>query len=163
RNTTLEEQSITKALFDISRKAAERGVHMPSSLVILGKSLMTMEGIGLTIYPEFQMEEEFEKITERLLFELNSPRKLFKTFMIDLVQNRDLLARMPSQVNRALESSESGGETNVEVDTGPGKKTVLAAVLILSSSALLLQSLPRKHMLAIGAVEIVLAAYLLLR
>ncbi|MCJ7478631.1 MAG: AarF/ABC1/UbiB kinase family protein [Candidatus Nanohaloarchaeota archaeon QJJ-7] len=163
RNSTLEEQSITKALFDITKKAAERGVHMPSSLVILGKSMLTVEGIGLTIYPEFEMTDEFEKITERLLWEMNSPKKLFKTFMIDLVQNRDLVARMPSQVNKALDSSGKGGETTVEVETGPDRMTILAAVLILTSSFFLLQSLPQEQMLLVGALEIILAAYILLR
>ncbi|MFB6265742.1 MAG: hypothetical protein ABEI07_01520, partial [Candidatus Nanohaloarchaea archaeon] len=103
------------------------------------------------------------RVTERLLFEMNSPRKLLKTFLIDVVQNRDLFARAPSQITKALESPNTGGETNIEVDSGPSKKTVLAAVLILSSSAFLLQSLPREQMLAVGAVEILIAIYLLFR
>ncbi|MDY6776761.1 MAG: AarF/UbiB family protein, partial [Candidatus Nanohaloarchaea archaeon] len=113
RNTTLEEQSITKALFDISVKAADRGVHMPTSLVIMAKSMITMEGIGLTLYPEFEIREEFEKVVEKILWEMNDPRTIFRTFMIDLVQNRDLFVRMPSQLSRVIDGLSESGEKSV--------------------------------------------------
>ncbi|MDY6769957.1 MAG: AarF/ABC1/UbiB kinase family protein [Candidatus Nanohaloarchaea archaeon] len=164
RDSTLEEQSITRALFDIAVQASHRGVHMPSSLVILGKSMVTMEGIGLTIYPEFEMTEEFERITERLLFQMNSPKKLARTAMIDLLQNRDLLLRLPSQLQKLIDGVGGGRSREVvQVESPLNTKSILAGALILSSSLLLLQSLPQRYMLAVGVLELLAAGYLLLR
>lgn len=163
RNTTLEEQSIVQALFDISVQAAEHGVHMPSSLTILAKSMLTMEGIGLTIYPDFKIGEEYERTVESLLWKMNSPRKLARTFMIDVIQNRDLFARFPSQVSRVVEGlSQRGGTTNVDVDTGPDASTILVAALLLSSSLLLVQALPTETMLYVALLELVAAGLILL-
>ncbi len=164
RNTSLQEQSISRGLFDIAINAAQRGVHMPSSMVILAKSMFTMEGIGLTLYPEFEMTEEFERVTERLLWQMNSPKKLLRTFMIDLVQNRDLFARMPSQISRVVDGLSSTDRTVVEVDSdGIDTKSILAGALILSSGLLLVQSLPQEQMLLIGLAELAVALFLLLR
>ncbi len=165
RNTTLEEQSITKALFEIAVRASERGVHVPSSTVILAKSMLTMEGIGLTIYPEFQIKEEFEKTVEHLLYEMNSPSKLFRTFLIDAVQNRDLIARFPTQLNRMIggTGNDRPRQQTVNVETGPDGKSVVAAALILGSAAILVQSLPQDYMLPLGVIGLLAAGWTLLR
>lgn len=163
RNTTLEEESISMALFEIALKAAGRGVHMPPSLIILAKSMVTMEGIGLTIYPEFRMEEEFEEITERLLWEMNSPKKLAKTFMIDLVHNRGLLARMPSRVHQAMNDERDPPSTTVNVDTGPDRNSLVATGLVLGAFILLVDALPADYMPYIAVLAILAAAVLLLK
>ncbi|MDY6765825.1 MAG: AarF/ABC1/UbiB kinase family protein [Candidatus Nanohaloarchaea archaeon] len=164
RNTTLEDQSITKALFDIAVKASDRGVHMPPSTVILAKSMLTMEGIGLTIYPEFEMKEEFERMAEKLLYELNSPSKLFRSFLIDAVQNRELVARFPTQLNRMIGgTSGEQQEQRIEVEAGPGRDAVVAGALILGSFALLVQALPVDYMLPVGIFGLLAAAWTLVR
>ncbi|MDY6761455.1 MAG: AarF/ABC1/UbiB kinase family protein [Candidatus Nanohaloarchaea archaeon] len=164
RNTTLEEQSITTALFNIAVQASERGVHVPSSTVILAKSMLTMEGIGMTIYPEFQIGKEFEKTTEKLLYQLNSPSKLARTFLIDAVQNRDLFARMPTQINRLIGGTgEQQEKQEITVETGPDRKTVVAGALILGSFALLVKALPQDYMLPVSIIGLLAAAWTLFR
>lgn len=162
RNTTLAEQSITLALFDIAARAHEHGVHMPSSLTIMAKSMLTMEGIGLTIYPEFQMSEEFEKVTEHLLLEMNSPRKLLHTFLIDMIQNRDLFVRAPSQLSRVLDGLSTTSTTTVDVDSGIDTGTIVAGALILSSTFFLLEAVPPDRMLLVGVLELLAAIALIL-
>ncbi|MFB6076575.1 MAG: ABC1 kinase family protein [Candidatus Nanohaloarchaea archaeon] len=163
RNTTIAEQSIVRALFDIAEEANEHGVHMPTSFTIMAKSMLTMEGIGPTIYPQFRMTEEFEQTVEHLLWKMNSPKKLFKTFMIDVMQNRDLFVRGPSQLNKVIEGlSEGGGESAVSVDSGVDAEAVVAAALIISSTFFLIEAVPRSRLLAVGILELVAASLLLL-
>ncbi|MFB6294324.1 MAG: hypothetical protein ABEI97_01045, partial [Candidatus Nanohaloarchaea archaeon] len=132
--------------------------------VILAKSMLTMEGIGLTIYPEFQIQEEFEKTVEKLLYELNSPSKLIRTFLIDAVQNRDLIARMPTQLNRMIGGTgEEQRQQRIEVETGPDRDAVVAGALILGSFAVLVQALPTDYMLPLGIIGLLAAAWTLMR
>lgn len=163
RNSTLADQSVTGALMDISVTASQRGVHMPPSLTIMGKSMLTMEGIGLAIYPDFQISDEFQTTVRDILWEMNDPKQMLQTFMIDLVENRDLFVRMPSQIHKIVDGLDSSGNTLIDNATKTEMDTLLIGALVLSSSILFLETLPAQSLLYIGAAELVIAVLLLLR
>ncbi len=164
RDTTLEEQSITRAMIQITAQATERGVHMPPSLALMGKSLVTMEGIGLTLYPEFEMTDEFERVVQQILWDMNNPRQMIQTFLIDIIENKDLFARMPSQINNAINNvGQQPTTTVIEKTTGDQTNALLIGALLLSSSLLFIVTLPADYLLYIGIAELVLATYLLLQ
>jgi ubiquinone biosynthesis protein len=73
RDTTIQEQSVSKVLIEISTKAAKRGIYLPTKITLIGKGLLTMEGIGLKIYPEFQLQNEFKHEVQNQLIEQNKP------------------------------------------------------------------------------------------
>ncbi len=159
KNSTIEEQSISKALIDLTVAAADHGIYMPSSLMIVGKALVTMEGIGLAIYPDFEPQNEFSDTVEDLLVDLNQPDDLARSFMIDLAENQDLITRLPSKLNRLSEKQ----ERTIKIENGSDNREELTvAALIVGSSLLLMDSLPSKTVALIAAVELV-AAVLLLR
>ncbi|MFB6292082.1 MAG: ABC1 kinase family protein [Candidatus Nanohaloarchaea archaeon] len=159
KNTTIEEQSISKALIELTMAAADHGIYMPSSLMIGGKALVTVEGIGLAIYPDFKPQDEFTEVVEQLLIDLNQPEELTRSFMIDLTENRDLITKLPSKLNRLAEQQEK----TVKVETrNDGREELTVAALIVGSSLLLMNSLPSKTVALIAALELV-AAVLLLR
>lgn len=163
RNSTLEEHSVTKALLEIAIRASQRGVHMPPSLAIMGKSMLTMEGIGLTIYPDFRLTDEFAKIVRHILWEMNDPRQMFKTLMIDMIENRDLLVRMPSQISNVLDNMNRGSTTIIDSTSKNAGTTLLIGALILSATLIFLQVLPQEELLYVAVAEILIAVYFLLR
>ena len=53
RNQTLDHQDIGKALMDVSRTAAKTGLHVPSELTLLEKTLLQLEEVGKILSPNF--------------------------------------------------------------------------------------------------------------
>lgn len=163
RNSTIEDESITVALMDIAVKAANRGVHMPSSLMIMGKSLLTMEGIGMTLYPEFQVSDEIERMMRDILWEMNNPRQMMQTALIDVMENRDLFLRMPSQLNKLLDNLSTDSSTTVSVSGPDYRPAIIVAALLVASTVLFMEALPAQELLYVGAVQLIVAALLLLK
>jgi len=157
KNSNLKQNSITRQMFDLFVELAEEGLHMPSNLALIGKSLVTMEGIGLTIYPEFEITEEYEKMVEEILKQENTPEEMTEDFAIDLIKNKDLFTKLPTKLNKKLNSESS---SKIEILNQSQKIDLLPITLILSSSVLILGSTIRQEMLYIGIVEFLIGLYL---
>ncbi|MFB6204787.1 MAG: ABC1 kinase family protein [Candidatus Nanohaloarchaea archaeon] len=155
RNTTLEEHSITRQLLDITVTATEKGVYMPTSFVIMGKSLVTMEGIGLRLYPDFQITDELKPTVKRILIEEYSPENMFEDFAVDMMENADLIEELPSKLNQLADQKEQQVKV-VNENTDSPQLTVVAA-LIIASSILLLQSLTPDLALLVALLEMAAA------
>lgn len=158
KDSSLEEHSISKELLDITIKAAERGVHMPVSFAIVGKSLVTMEGIGLTIYPQFQVTEEYEKIAREIIMEKNDPSELAQNFMIDLIENKELVSRPFTQLQKLASQHRQTLEKHEKVKS----TQILAAGLFISSALIVTEALSNTLLAAIGLGQLVVATILLL-
>lgn len=155
RNTTLKEHNITGQLLDITIIATEKGVYIPTSFIIMGKSLVTMEGIGLRLYPDFQLTEEFKPTVKKLLREQYSPEKMLENFSIDMMKNSELIEKLPSKLNQLAAQKEQ--EITVVNETQGSAQINLVAALIIASSILIFQALPPDLALIIGLLEITAA------
>lgn len=152
-HNTLRETQVSRELLDLSIEASRQGVHMPSSMVLVGKSMLTMEGIGLTIYPDFRIEEEYKKIAEEIIQDKNNPEEIFKQLAIDLVQNKELLTKLPTKINKKLEPREQ--KTIIKQPTEENKinnQTVIAGVLIISATILLQNTLNPQNQLILATI-----------
>ncbi len=159
RNSTLEEHSISKELFDITVKAAERGVHMPTSFAIVGKSLVTMEGIGLAIYPQFQVTEEYEKIARKMLLDSNQPKDIMEDLLIDVVSNKEMITRPLTQIQKLA----SEHRKVIEKKHREKHFQTLVAGLLISSGIMLSQSLTNQLSAVIGVGQLIVAMLLLIK
>lgn len=159
KDSSLEEHSISKELLDITIKAAERGVHMPTSFAIVGKSLVTMEGIGLTIYPQFKMTDEYEKIARQIIMEKNDPSQLVQNFVIDLIENKELVSRPFTQLKNFTAQHKKTLEKHQKTKT----TQTLAAGLFISSALIIIETLPSILLTAIGLGQLVIATILLIK
>lgn len=157
KNTSLKQHSITKELFDLFVQLSDEGLHMPSNLALMGKSLVTMEGIGMTVYPDFRITGEYESMVKEILEQKNSPKQLTEDFAVDLIKNKDLIRKLPSKINQKLES---GGEKAINVETKRPDLELLPAALILSSCALIAASVLSRIFLYIGLIELAYGIYL---
>lgn len=159
KDSSLEEHSISKELLDITIKAAERGVHMPVSFAIVGKSLVTMEGIGLTIYPQFQVTEEYEEIAKQIILEKNNPSQLAQNFLIDLIENKELVSRPFTQLQKLVTQNKQTLEKHQRVQT----TQTLAAGLFISSALILIETLPNTLLATIGLGQLIIGTILLIK
>lgn len=159
KNSTLGEHSISKELLDITIKASERGVHMPVSFAIVGKSLLTMEGIGLAIYPQFKVTDEYEDIAKQIILEKNNPSELAQNFLIDLIENRDLVSRPFTQLQKIADQHTETLETHHR----KRGLQVITAGLFLSSALILTEALTAEMLTILGLGQLGIAILLLVK
>ena len=160
RNSKIKDNSLSSTMLEMIIKASRKGVFLPTNLILTGKALVTIEGILLTVNPEAELTTEYQDQIEDILKEQNSPKELGKSFMIDLLQNKDTFTKMPSKISKKLDETGNGATTHVEVETSDHHDEILTAGLVLSGTFLLSQVLPSNSLRMIG-IAFLLAAVVL--
>lgn len=83
-------------------------IKMPAEFALLGKSLLTIEGIGLELDPDFNLAEIAKPYVKELILERKSPQRLFIKFLNDLDELYNLIILIPRQLNKTLKKMEKG-------------------------------------------------------
>ncbi|MFB6174998.1 MAG: ABC1 kinase family protein [Candidatus Nanohalobium sp.] len=162
RNSTLKQNSITSSMLEITVSASEKGVHMPSSFVLVSKTLLTLESIGLNVYPEFEIQEEYQDMAKDMLLKNNGPKDIMESFAIDLVQNKELISKAPSKINRTLENINKKQQHQVIQEKASGNsKAIIITGLLVSSSIFAFNSFPSQWSNLVALTEIILAFFLM--
>lgn len=122
-------------LFDLARIAARHGVPMPQELIMFIKTLVSFEGIGLHLNPDFDIFASCEKFTSRIVKDLYSPEKLRDQAIVIARDAAALLRHAPLQLRRLLKAA-LDGDLRVQVESESIE--VLADVLDRTSARLAL-------------------------
>jgi len=72
----LREIQLAAMIRDLVQGAVKFDIEMPVEMMMVGKSLMTVEGIGKTLYPDLDIFEEVRPLLMRLLWQRYSPARL---------------------------------------------------------------------------------------
>jgi ubiquinone biosynthesis protein len=72
----LKEIQLAAMIRDLVQGAVQFDIEMPTEMLMVGKALMTVEGIGKSIYPELDVFEEARPFFMKLLWQRYSPEKL---------------------------------------------------------------------------------------
>jgi ubiquinone biosynthesis protein len=72
----LSEIQLAAMIRDLVQGAVKFEIEMPVEMLMVGKALMTVEGIGKTIYPELDVFEEARPFFMKLLWSRYSPEKV---------------------------------------------------------------------------------------
>ncbi|SFI31508.1 ubiquinone biosynthesis protein [Paenibacillus sp. UNC496MF] len=102
---------IVSDLFSLSFR---HRIRIPSELTLLGKSLLTMEGVVTALDPNFSVFDVAEPFGKRLFLERIDPRNIFKGWLEDIPDLFDLLGEVPlslKQLSRIIRQ----GKLRVEV------------------------------------------------
>ena len=103
RNQTLNRQDVGKALMDVARTAAQTGIHVPSELTLLGKTLLQLEQIGKSLCPTFNpnasVRRNVGEIVGTRMRQGATPGRLFASLM----EMKDFVGGLPERVNKILD------------------------------------------------------------
>lgn len=108
RGLPLKEIPAGKVLMDASSVAFKYHVSLPQDLISVFKSIMTLEGIGRQLDPDFDLLGSGTKFAGRLLKQRYSPEEIGKEL---LLYGRDLsrfLRTTPRQLGEVIRQVESG-------------------------------------------------------
>lgn len=112
----LGELKVTALLNDVYTVMRRHQLHLPSNLALLLKTVIMIEGIGVTLDPDFHLTQSLTPYTERLVIRRYSPFTWFRDLGragVDLVK---LGVEMPQHFRRIVNAAEDG---NLQIGMRP--------------------------------------------
>ena len=83
-------------------------IKMPAEFALLGKSLITVEGIGSELDPDFNLAEIAKPYAKDIILERKSPQRLILKLSNDLAELYNLMILIPRQLSKTLKKMEKG-------------------------------------------------------
>ena len=104
----LREVSIAALVRDLVQGAVQFDIEMPPELMLVGKALMTVEGIGREIDPDLDVLAEARPTMVRILARRYAPDRVAKDVLKGLQQLSRAAGSFPGQIYAILEDLRSG-------------------------------------------------------
>ncbi|MEK8127297.1 AarF/ABC1/UbiB kinase family protein [Paenibacillus filicis] len=115
--------SMGEAVNDLFGVAFRHRVRIPAEMTLLGKTLLTMEGVVTALDPEFSVFDVAEPYGKRMFREQFDLGKLAKKWLEDIPDYMDLVTEVPLSL-KSLSTFVQKGKLRVEITT-PELKDVL--------------------------------------
>ncbi|MDU4695089.1 MULTISPECIES: ABC1 kinase family protein [Paenibacillus] len=109
------EIQIGQALQDLFATAQKHQVVLPADLLLLGKALLTVEGVALALDPDLSILDLAEPFGRKLLREKYAARRLGKRLFDEAAELTDSLVDLPQQV-RKLSSTLARGKLKMDMN-----------------------------------------------
>ncbi|MEM7609437.1 MAG: hypothetical protein AAF411_29170, partial [Myxococcota bacterium] len=95
-------------LRDLMDGAKRYGIEVPSGFLMMGKALMTVEGVGKQIYPELDVFEEVKPYFLRLMQQRYSPERITQDVLRGVTRLSHAASDAPLQVEEILDDLRKG-------------------------------------------------------
>ena len=116
QGSQMDQIQVGRVVLEITQIAGDNGLRAPAELTLLSKTLLNLDVVGQTLDPKFNpnasIRRNAEKILRQRVWKAFSPTNLFG----GLLEMKDLLARLPSRLNRILDAV-AHNELKVKVET----------------------------------------------
>lgn len=109
------EIQIGQALQDLFATAQKHHVVLPADLLLLGKALLTVEGVALALDPDLRILDLAEPFGRKLMREKYAARRLGKKLFDEAYELADSLVDLPQQI-RNLSSALARGKLKMDMN-----------------------------------------------
>ena len=104
----LKDVELSALIRDLVQGAVKYDIEMPTEMLMVGKSLMTVEGIGKEIYPDLDVWSEVRPYFLKLVMRRYSPERIGRDLWKGLGQLATAATSFPSQMHSILEDLRTG-------------------------------------------------------
>ena len=104
----LKEIEMSLLIRDIITGATKFGLQIPPEFLMLGRTLMTIEGIGKRLDPDLDVFSEIKPFFIRLVQERYSPERMSESFLRTVTRFGETAHRMPERLDEILEDLRRG-------------------------------------------------------
>lgn len=112
---SLREIHIGQLLTDMIAIMREHSIALPPDLTLLFKALITLEGLGRQLDPDFQMVDHITPFVKRVILERYEPTNLLKRGQHDLQDAAGMLLGVPRDLARLVKDMRRG-KIKVDLD-----------------------------------------------
>jgi predicted unusual protein kinase regulating ubiquinone biosynthesis (AarF/ABC1/UbiB family) len=114
RDANLANMDIGKVILHVGRTAADTGLHVPTELTLLGKTLLQLDQVGRTLAPDFDPNESIRRNASQILNQrIKSSLTEGKVFST-VLEAKQFLGTLPARLNKILDAV-GNAELNVNV------------------------------------------------
>ncbi|HKA91937.1 MAG TPA: AarF/ABC1/UbiB kinase family protein [Haliangiales bacterium] len=155
----LAEIEVSGLLRDLVQGAIKYDIDMPSELLMVGKALVTVEGVGKEIYPQLDVFSELKPFFLKLLWRRYHPERVGRELLRGLAALGTTATNLPRQMGVILEDLANG---RLEVKTqDPGLPIAADRLGRRVGSAIVLGAfaLSGAHLMASGNATVGTAAF----
>ncbi|NOR81283.1 MAG: ubiquinone biosynthesis protein UbiB [Methyloprofundus sp.] len=107
-DVSLKDIDITVFLTDLTTLLRDHQLNLPPDLTLLMKSLITLEGMGRQLDPDFNIVQEATPFLQRALFKRYAPDALLKQGWQSFSGMVELLTELPNDLHRLLDLARRG-------------------------------------------------------
>ncbi|MBO1004011.1 ABC1 kinase family protein [Pseudogracilibacillus auburnensis] len=111
----LSEISLGEAVHDLFSVTYHHHIHLPADFALLGKTLLTMEGVVERLNPEISIIHIAEPFGRQLIKERFHPKNLAEHFIHDLAEYGEIITDLPDTIHE-LKSVIRSGKVRLEMN-----------------------------------------------
>ena len=104
----LKEVDITALLTDLTTLLRDHQLNLPPDLALLSKALITLEGMGRELDPDYNLVEVATPFLQRALFKRFTPDAVFKQGWQSFSSLIELITGLPKDLHQLLEAARRG-------------------------------------------------------
>jgi ubiquinone biosynthesis protein len=144
----LNKLDISAALTEITEIIRNHRLVLPSSIAMLLRVLIVLEGTSRLLHPEFKLAEVIEPFTERMIVDRYSPMRQVRRLRASVIEWQDLVVSLPKQLRDMMQKAQTGRvelqleHHHLEPSVNRFSLAVVTAALFVASSILWAQSAP---------------------
>ncbi|WP_373975699.1 AarF/UbiB family protein [Chitinibacter sp. SCUT-21] len=112
-NLSLKDVQFGHLLNDVALIMREHEITLPSDLTLLFKALITLEGLGRQLDPEFQMVPHLTPFVREVILARYNPNTLFKRTKDNFFEAFNVLSGLPRDIGKLIKQARRG---NLRVD-----------------------------------------------
>jgi len=124
KNARLEEIQVGRVMLMVLQACAASGIRIPAEISLLGKTLMNLDRVGISLSPNFDANESIRRNLESIAQSRVKDSFSMASIMGALTETKDLLGSLPRRTNEILELV-STNKLRVKVDSIDEHKLML--------------------------------------
>lgn len=109
----LKDTRLSFVLEDVLDIALKYKIKMPLDFVLFGKTIVTLEGVGLEYDPEFKFMDEVQPFAERLIIGRTNPKYAVNNFLKNISKFKKFIIELPDKTDKVFQKIQTG---SVKVD-----------------------------------------------
>lgn len=104
----LKDVNIAELFSDMITLVVSHGITVPTSLMMVAKALLTIEGVGMHLYPEFTLQPALEEASRKVVMHRLRPENLAREASTFGLEYLELLRDAPSDVSGIMRMLRTG-------------------------------------------------------
>jgi ubiquinone biosynthesis protein len=105
---SLKDMNIAELFSDLITLVVGHGITVPASLMMVAKALLTIEGVGMHLHPEFTLEPALEEAARKVVMHHLRPENLVREASTLGLEYLELIRDMPGDVSGVVRQLRTG-------------------------------------------------------